>query len=283
MTFWLNGEWREDLTAIHIDDRGLLLGDGVFETIFLRAGEPAFLGRHIKRLSQGLNALGIDVSMPESLRDIIRKLTVKNDLGESDASLRLTVTRGSGPRGLAPPPAASSSATILMTCAPARVNKTDIRKLIVSRRLRGSGVAAQFKTLGYLENALALNDASAAGADDALMLSANGHIACASAANLFAIAPEGVVLTPPLSDGALAGVVRGVLIDAAERAGVSIAERSISPANLAGCALFLTNSLIGLAPASLPGSADTRTNEIFKRLDACYQDALERDLRQAAP
>ena len=282
MTFWLNGEWREDAAAIRIDDRGFLLGDGVFETILLRSGAPAFLDRHLARLSRGLNALGIDAQAPTDLRRVIRELTVRNGVNEGDAALRLTVTRGAGPRGLATPPDDESSATILITCAPAKTKKAELRSLVISDRLRAAGVVAECKTLGYLENLLAMNDAIAAGADDALMLNAAGGVACASAANLFAIAPDDVVATPALVEGALAGVVRGVLIDAAKAVGIVIREKSIAPADLAGCALFLTNSLIGLAPAHLCGTADARTNEIFKRLDACYQDALNDDLRQAA-
>lgn len=283
MTFWLNGEWRDDAAAIRIDDRGFLLGDGVFETMLLRNGAPAFLGRHIERLTHGLKTLGIDAQALEGLREIIGELAIRNSADKGDASLRLTVTRGPGPRGLAPPSRSEPNATVLMTCAPARAKKQGMRALVVSSRLRAAaGVHAQCKTLGYLENVLAMNDAMAAGADDALMLNAGGRIACASAANLFAIAPDGVVMTPALSEGALSGIVRSVLIDAAAKVGVTMAERAMAPADLNGCALFLTNSLIGLAPARLPETADTGTNEIFKRLNACYQDALEEDLQRAA-
>lgn len=283
MTFWLNGEWREDAAAIRIDDRGFLLGDGVFETVLLRNGAPAFLGRHVERLTHGLKTLGIDAQAPDALRAIIGELATRNGANKGDASLRLTVTRGPGPRGLALPSRSETNATVLMTCSPARAKNSGMRTLIVSNRLRADmGVRAQCKTLGYLENVLAMKDALVAGADDALMLNAGGRIACASAANLFAIAPDGVVMTPPLSEGALGGIVRGVLIHAAAKVGITIVERAIAPADISGCALFLTNSLIGLAPARLPETADAGPNEIFKRLNACYQDALEEDLQQAA-
>ena len=283
MTFWLNGEWREDAAAIRIDDRGFLLADGVFETTLLRNGAPAFLDRHLDRLTQGLDMLGIKAQAPDGLREIIRELTKCNGVDKGDASLRLTITRGSGPRGLAPPPSSATSATILMTCAPAPAKTPSLRTLVVSDRVRPmTGAAAQCKTLGYLENLLAMNDALAAGADDALMVNATGRLACASAANLFAISPDGVVMTPPLREGALGGIVRGVLLEAAASHGVTIAEQPIAPSDLEGCGLFLTNSLIGLAPARLPGTADIEANEIFKRLDACYQDALEDDLRRVA-
>ncbi len=282
MTFWFNGEWRNDPEAISIDDRGLLLGDGVFETILLRNGIPAFLNRHMARLSRGLQLLGIDARIPDSLQDIIMELAGRNGADKGAASLRLTVTRGRGPRGLAPPKGKAAQATIIMTCAPLATSPESPRKLIVSERVRPSkGVSAQCKIPSYVENILAMNDAIEAGADDALMLSAQGHIACASAANVFLISSEGVMATPALADGALAGVVRSVLFEVATAHGVEIVERSIKPEELHGGAVFLTNSLIGLAPATLSGSADAASNELFNRLNTWYQDALERDLQQA--
>ncbi len=281
MTFWLNGGWREDPAAIHIDDRGLLLGDGVFETILVRNSVPAFLDRHLERLSHGLKGLALNAAPPGGLCDIIGELALRNSAQDEDAILRLTITRGPSGRGLAYPERDASRPTTLMTLTRAGPAHIKERKLTISEGARaGAGVTAQYKTLAYIENIVAHNEAVAAGADDALLLNPAGNVACAATANIFVIAPDGVVATPPVADGVLPGIVRGVLLEIADSAGIVITERSISPDDLNGGMIFLTNSLIGLAPARLGGSRDTRSSEIFKRLDACYQRALGEDLRQ---
>ena len=279
MTFWLNGEWRDDATAIRIDDRGLLLGDGAFETVLVRNGAPAFLDRHLQRLENALAVLSIDASPPQTLRAIIRDLALKNDVNDRDAVLRMTITRGPGARGLGA--AGAVSPTTLMTLtrsSPA----TKERRLIVSEFMRSvAGLAATFKAPAYIDNILAYNDALANGADDAVMLNVDGAVACATTANVFVIGESGVVSTPPATDGALPGVVRGVLLECAGAVGVNLVEKSLSPDELQGGAVFLTNSLIGLTPARVGASADVSRNEIFKRLVSCYETALANDLRQA--
>ena len=282
MTFWLNGEWRGDRNAIGIDDRGFLLGDGVFETILIRDGVAAFLDRHIARLKSGLKMLSIAAALPDDLRAIIAELAARNDLRDCDASLRLTITRGPSARGLAFPAAGEAASTILMTIARANIPAGGSRALMISNHPRAAvGVAARCKTPSYIDNIIAYNEAIAAGVDDAVMLNPDGAVACASAANLFVIT-EGVVVTPCVSDGALPGIVRGVLLDHAAAAGVAIQEKSVAPTALRdGAAVFLTNSLIGLAPAHLSGAPTAHTNELFIRLDACYRAALAEDLRQA--
>lgn len=280
MTFWLNGEWREDAVAIRIDDRGLLLGDGVFETILVRSGIPAFWNRHLHRIKRGLKLLSIDATVPENIYEVVRILAGRNDALEGDSVLRLTVTRGAGERGLGFP--RNSQPTILMTLQPMKDISTGMRRLILSDRVRStSGLASICKTPAYLENILAYNDARAAGADDALMLNADGRVAGATTANIFIIGGDGVVSTPPVSDGALPGVVRSVLVDEAPSTGVALQECSLSMGDIGRGAVLLTNSLIGLAPARYQGSLETEGHEIFKRLVSCYQDALAEDLRQA--
>lgn len=281
MTFWISGEWRKDREAIGIDDRGFLLGDGVFETILVRDGAPAFLDRHLARLKNGLKLLSIAAALPDDLRRIIEELARKNGAKNGDARLRLTVTRGPAERGLINPPADEVAPTVLMTMAGVGGSTGTERKLVVSESMRANaGIAMQCKTPSYVDNIIAYNDAVAAGADDAVMLNPNGVVACASAANIFVIMGD-TALTPPVSDGALPGIVRGVLLDKAASAGATVKEQTLTPAALREGAVFLTNSLIGLVPARLDGAPDTRANEIFIRLEACYHSALAEDIRQA--
>ncbi len=281
MTFWLNGEWRTGRDAISIDDRGFLLGDGVFETIFLRRGVPAFLDEHLQRLSDALRYLNINAAAPAAIEDIIRELTDRNGLAETDACLRITVSRGAGGRGLATV-SENAAPTVLMTVSPAAPLRREPMRLIISRYPRATaGASVRCKTPAYLDNILAREEAAAAGADDALMLNAAGRVACATAANVFAMFPDGAVATPPIEDGALPGVVRGVLLSRCGGSGVAMETRSIAADALNGVELALTNSLMGVARASL-SSSDAAPSKMFKRLQSCYEHALDEDLRRRA-
>ena len=283
MTYWLNGEWREEKAAIRIDDRGFLLGDGVFETILARNGAPAFLSAHWARLQRSLAALGIaaEAALPADPAVLIRDLCARAGLDHREAAVRVTVTRGAGPRGLAPAEGDPVSPTVLFTAAPMPTSFHGVRKLILSKRVRCAGaLASRHKTLNYLEPVLARQDAARAGADDALLMNERGAVVCASAANLFVIEADGAIATPPLTDGALPGIVRGALIAAAERAGHAIREKSIVPERISDATLILTNSLIGVAPARLSGGEPAAPHPYLARLKSCYEDALSVEMRQ---
>jgi branched-chain amino acid aminotransferase len=106
-------------------------------------------------------------------------------------------------------------------------------------------------------------------------------VACATAANVFAVLPDGIIATPPESDGALPGIVRGVLLARARNKGLIVEERVLARHDIEGATLVLTNSLIGVAPAQLEGqSAPPR--EMFNRLRSCYEEALAEDLQERA-
>lgn len=281
MTYWLNGEWRDDPHALRIDDRGFLLGDGVFETILVRGGVPAFLDAHLVRLKEALRLVSISAEPPADIAAIIRELAERNSAQKGDASLRLTITRGSGPRGVTPPE--EITPTVLMTLAPAKPQNTDPRKLMISQYRRPeSSVSARCKALGYLDNVLAAREAAMAGADDALMLNGAGRLACASAANIFLIASDGNIATPPVAEGALPGIVRGVLLREGAKAGLTFEERPLAPESLHDCELVLTNSLAGVVRARLTDSAETPPSAILTRLQSCYEAALGDDLQRRA-
>ena len=80
------------------DDRGLLYGDGLFETIALRGGTLRFRERHLARLATGLERLGFAVD-PDRVDAVLAGAVA----GLRDGVVRLVVTRGTGPRGYAPP------------------------------------------------------------------------------------------------------------------------------------------------------------------------------------
>ncbi|HRX38040.1 MAG TPA: aminotransferase class IV, partial [Parvularculaceae bacterium] len=136
MKVWLNGEIRDSSAAIDAGDRGFLLGDGAFETLYVEKGRPAFLAEHLARLRFGLGVLQIPAPAAlASLGDIIRRLAAETNLQEK-ASARITVTRGSGRRGLAFPSAEEASPTLLVTLSPFPPQQTASIKLHLTQRRR---------------------------------------------------------------------------------------------------------------------------------------------------
>ncbi|HEX3496766.1 MAG TPA: aminotransferase class IV [Methylocella sp.] len=262
---------------VSIADRGLLLGDGLFETMAVYNAKVFDLDAHLERLASGLGVLGfVQAADLSKLRSAIARYIAAEEA--SSAVLRVTVTRGAGPRGLAPPEAPRP--TIFMTLSPMpAVRKTPLSVHIatVTRRNEHSPLS-RIKALPYLDNLLALAEARGQGADDALMLNTRGTIACASVANVFLIR-EGRLETPPISDGALPGTMRALVLCLAQQAGLAPVENSLNASGLAEADhVFLTNSISRVMEArdcnGLPlprraGAAVERLRELIaSRFDA---------------
>ena len=110
---YLNGKYIRENNALSINDRGFLLGDGLFETIYCYSGMPLFLEEHWIRLSKGLDFLNIPLQLKlNELKKIIVYLLQENLL-QKEASIRITVTRGVSPRGISTP--AVIKPTVLIT------------------------------------------------------------------------------------------------------------------------------------------------------------------------
>ncbi|MEQ1932093.1 MAG: aminotransferase class IV, partial [Parvularculaceae bacterium] len=155
-------------------------------------------------------------------------------------------------------------------------------KLKLARARRYSGaLGARCKLVGgYVDNLAALAEARAAGADEAIMLNERGDVACASAANIFLISPAGVAATPRLSDGALPGVVRSILIAGAHD--VRIEERSVRVEELSAALVLLTNSLRGVALCARAGATPGQARAAAA-LKSCYAEALAAELGREKP
>lgn len=248
MIVWLNGDLiPADVARIDPRDRGFLLGDGVFETLPAMAGRLFRLADHLARMGRGADLLGLSAPLPDvDMRRAALATLAANGLGHDDASLRITYTRGPGPRGLLPPE--TPETTLLITAAPAMPTLRPATAIISSQRRNEHAPTARIKCLNYLDNILARREAAQAGADEGLMCNSSGALAGASAANLFMV-EDGVLLTPAVAEGALPGVTRGVVLGLAGVAGITVEETSIASQRLSRATeAFLTNSLIGVRP-----------------------------------
>jgi branched-subunit amino acid aminotransferase/4-amino-4-deoxychorismate lyase len=234
------------MTAVPTDDRGLLLGDGLFETLLVRDGEPVLWAQHLARLSAACAALGLPTPAPGELMDAARRAVADAGLVAGRAALRMTWTAGSGGRGLERP--AVLAPRLIASASPAPPPAGSASLSTVAIRRNATSPASRLKTLAYLDNVLARREAAAQGGDEALMLNTDGHLACAAAANLFWIAGERLH-TPRLACGVLDGIMRGQVLAAAGALNVDVIEAAEGPGALGGAqGAFLTSSLIGLRP-----------------------------------
>ncbi|MCQ8240690.1 aminotransferase class IV [Rhizosaccharibacter radicis] len=246
--FWLDGRLVEaGPPLIRADDRAFLLGDGLFETIRVADGTPRHVDRHLQRLTEG--AAFLDIPLPytrEVLTIAIERLI--RATGTMDGTVRLTLSRGSGERGIGLPE--RPCPLLLMTIVPMKVDGHAPIALATARETRRNehSPLGRLKSLNYLDSILARREASRRGADDALLLSTAGQVAEASVANVI-VSFGGKLWTPPVSDGALPGIMRGILMET-----IGIMERSFRRDDLdAAEALFLCNSLAIRQVGSLDG------------------------------
>ncbi len=268
---WLDGE---SCTALPLPDRGLDFGDGLFETLLLCEGRPLYPELHWQRLEQGLGRLDFpDVST-------IAHAYVERVSGEIQgwhwpwAALRLTVTRGEGPRGYLPP--AVQQPRILIT---ATALDRDCRQIMAPANLSVSSVRwstqpllAGIKHLNRLEQVMAARQSAAQGADDSLMLDESGRVISATAGNLF-IHAAGGLLTPRLDRCGIAGTRRRLLLERwAEHCGLEAREAELVLDDvLAAEEVFVSNSLVSLRPVARIGDMSWSRHAICEALFDCYR------------
>jgi branched-chain amino acid aminotransferase len=250
MICWIDGR-LQPIDAARVDprDRGFALGDGVYETIRAKGGEILRLDRHFARLRNGLHVLSIPLTVDEAeLTNAVEAVLAGNAL--TDGVVRLTVSRGVGARGLPPDPSAKPTAVI--TAAPYHAPTPGRAMIATVTRRNALSPLSRIKTISCADSILARIEATGLGFDDAILLNGVGQVAEATAANLFAVI-GGTLVTPPVADGALPGIMRATI---AER--VQVEERSLTARDLADASeVFLTTSLgirplVGVAERTLP-------------------------------
>jgi branched-chain amino acid aminotransferase len=242
--FYRDGIVSEQAIApFDFTDRGLLLGDGVFDTALVLGGRVFRIEAHLDRLFDAARALDIGVAHDE-VRRCVATLAARGGRGV----LRTNVTRGPGPRGLRPP--STRQPTIFASLAPLSDNVAfasltlDVAKI----RRNESSPTSRFKTLNYLDGVMATAAVAEAGFDEALFLNCSGRVASTATGNLF-VTCGGRIVTPPLAEGVLPGIIRAFIL--AECGGQ---ERPLELAELFSAdAVFVTNSVRLVAPVTRIG------------------------------
>lgn len=216
MIVWLNGTLSA-LEAARIDpsDRGFTLGDGLFETMRAENRRVLRLDRHLARLRTGARVLGIPVPLDDAaLTDALHAVLAANNLADAPAAvLRLELTRGPAPGGLAPP--TEPRPTLLVTTRAASAAPPAPVRLVTAQDTRRNehSPLSRVKHLGYGDMILAAREAARVGSDDAIVLNTIGRVAETTVSNVF-LEVDGRWVTPPVEDGALPGTHRAALLDA---------------------------------------------------------------------
>jgi len=276
---WINGERQaDDGPHVSARDRGLTLADGVFETMRARGGTIFRLNRHLARLERSLTLL--EIPAPRELHEWVGDAA---NAAADEASIRLTVTRGPGPAGVAPPAAPQPTVVISvgpMPAFPASTYAEGLSAHVASGRRNEYAMTAGLKTLAYIDAVAGVLEARRAGADEALFLDTEGHCCEASASNLF-IATGTELVTPPLSCGVLPGITREAVLELARAEGVAAAERKIGLHEVrAAKEAFLTSALRGIAPLVRIGGKPIgrgTPGELTRRLTAAYLALIDRE------
>lgn len=275
---WLNGTLCDEAEArLSPFDHGLLVGDGVFETLFAPRGEPFSWTRHYDRLCRSAAALGFAPPSSDPLLEGSRGVLDANGLTERPSRVRVTVTSGPGPlgsdrgdQGLTTFIAAAEQAPFAPT--------TDV--IVVRWPRNERGALAGLKTTSYAENARAVAAVHEQGAGEAIFANTQGDLCEGTSTNIYLV-HGGRVATPPLSSGCLDGVTRQLLLELAPSVGIEIREVDL-PVNALAQAdeAFLSSSTRGAQPiAKVDGTAlAAAPGPVTQKLAGAYADLLDREI-----
>jgi len=246
---YLDGTFRPEADAkISVFDHGLLYGDGIFEGICVYGGRVFKLDQHLKRMYESAKTIGLTIPLTmEQFKAAIVETVRRNKM--EDGYIRPIVTRGVGKLGLNPNNCEKPTVIIIPQNAESYPLLTAGRKpakAIVSsiRRTPSFCLPASAKTLNYLNNVLAKQQANFAGVDEAIMLDWRGFVSEGTGDNLF-IVRNGTLMTPPLHSSVLAGVTRQVVLELARALGISAEEHELTLHDLYNAeeAFFVSTSL----------------------------------------
>ena len=279
MVVFLNGKFVPEAEAVvPLNDRGFLLGDGLFETVRVANGKTFRFAQHLERLARGAEFLKISLPFtPRELQNFAEQLIAQNKLTE--AVLRVTLTRGAGARGYSV--RNSGVPTLALTLHPLPPQNPDEPaqwSLITSSfRIPAGDALAAFKTTSKILNVLARAEAEEKGADEALLLNTNGEVAETAGGNLFWVYQDHVC-TVPTGRGVLPGITRAVVLEICQSLGLATNKRIIKPEQLRNAAgIFVTQSVLGIIPIAAFDGLPVAPSPLVDQLAAAYHEMLMRE------
>jgi len=206
---WLDGHLvAEEEARVSVFDHGVTVGDGVFETIKVVDGTAFALTRHLSRLGQSADGLGL----PKPDQDVARAAvseTLAANAGDDVGRLRITYTGGVSPLGSE---RGVSGPTLIVAVGPASHWPASAALVTVPWPRNERSAVAGLKTTSYAENVVALSWAKERGGGEALYLDTQGRLCEGTGSNLFVVV-DGRLITPSLTTGCLAGVTRALVME----------------------------------------------------------------------
>jgi branched-chain amino acid aminotransferase len=274
---YVNGRFhaREE-AAVSVFDHGLLYGDGVFEGIRCYDGRVFRLPEHVRRLYASAHAICLALPIDEDAMTEVVLATCREN-GIRDGYVRLVVTRGVGDLGVDPRRCTRGPGIICI--AEPRLTVYDERSApglrvvtVAHRRVAPDALCPSIKSLNYLNNVLARIEATQRGADEAVLLDAQGYVAEGTVDNLFVV--RGARLLTPWTSTNLAGITRSTVMDLARSIGLAVEERPFALFDVwTADEVFMTGTAIEIQPvvevdgrrigAGTPGPVATRIGALF--------------------
>jgi aminodeoxychorismate lyase len=279
MFAFLNGNFLPEADAVvPLNDRGFLLGDGLFETVRVAGGKPFRFAQHLERLSRGADFLKIKLPFePKEIQKFAAQLIEKNILPE--AVLRLTLTRGVGTRGYSVKNCGTPTLAMTLHPLPPQNPKEPLQWSLItsSYRIPAGDAQASFKTTSKILNVLARAEAEDQGADEALLLNKNGEVAETAGGNLFWIYHDSVC-TVPTGRGVLPGITRAVVLEICQSLGLATSKRVIKPEQLRNAeGIFVTQSALGIIPVAAFDGQPVAPSPLVDQLAGAYDELLRRE------
>jgi len=276
MVVFLNGKFMPEAEAVvPLNDRGFLLGDGLFETTRIANRRPFRLAQHLDRLARGADFLKI--KLPYSLKEIQKfaaDLVEKNSL--EDAILRITLTRGPGKRGYSTNGASQPTLAITLHPLPPQNGDEPVQWSLITSpfRIPASDSLSAFKSTSKALNILARAEAESRDADEALLLNTNGEVAEAAGGNLFWIYHD-KICTVPTGRGVLPGITRAVVLEICQALGLETNKRIIKPEMLRNAeGIFITQSALGIVPIVSFDGLPVAPSPLVDQIATAYNNLL---------
>ena len=254
--------------AVSAVDHGVTVGDGAFETAKIDGGVPFAVTRHLRRLDRTMVGLGLPPADHDRIREGVDAVLAGEPV--EFGRLRVTVTGGRGPLGS---DRHDSDLTHIVTAVPHARPKAHGAVITVPWVRNERAATAGLKTTSYAENVIALASAKEHGAVEALFANTRGELCEATGSNVFVVV-DGVVSTPPLSSGCLAGITRELVMEWCAHEGLAVVEETL-PLDVLTRAdeVFLTSSIKDVFPVSAvdgralpaPGPLTERVADVWAR------------------
>ena len=274
MDIFLNGKFLPEAEAVvPLNDRGFLLGDGLFETMRVIGGKPFRFAQHLERMTRGAEFLKIKCPFtPKELQKFAEQLIEQNKM--PDAILRVTLTRGPGERGYLP--ADDSQPTVAMTLHPAPPPDGPVQWHLItsSFRIPAADPLASFKTTSKVLHVMARMEAAEKGADEALLVNTNGEVAETASGNIFWIYHDSVC-TVPTGRGVLPGITRAVVLEICQALGLETNKCVIKPEALRHSeGIFVTQSALGIVPVAAFDGETVAPSPLVDQIAHAYNEML---------